>query len=138
VLLLLISFQLLNLLDVTLLLRKSQVASHTGSCCNNTVKTSLIRSCKDNSKIVPLHALKTRQAKYWYSYTHTSPSSPSSGPGAYAPDAPQPIGFLCDPCPPVILDVPTPAARRHHVHMTREILAANVELGARMLAVNFA
>ena len=30
------------------------------------------------------------------------PSSSSSGPGAYAPDAPQLIGLLCDPCPPVI------------------------------------
>ena len=29
-------------------------------------------------------------------------SSSSSGPGAYAPDAPQPIGLLCDPCPLVI------------------------------------
>jgi hypothetical protein len=31
-----------------------------------------------------------------------APSSSSSGPGAYAPDAPQPIGLLCDPCPYVI------------------------------------
>jgi hypothetical protein len=29
-------------------------------------------------------------------------SSSSSGPKAYAPDAPQPIGLLCDPCPPMI------------------------------------
>jgi hypothetical protein len=28
-----------------------------------------------------------------------STSSSSSGPGAHAPDAPQPIGLLCDPCP---------------------------------------
>jgi hypothetical protein len=28
-----------------------------------------------------------------------SSSSSSSGPGAYAPDAPQPVGLLCDPCP---------------------------------------
>jgi len=51
-------------------------------------------------------------------------SSSSSGPGAYAPDALQPIGLLCDPYPPVILDIPTSAARLLHVHMTREILAA--------------
>ena len=25
-------------------------------------------------------------------------SSSSSGPGAYAPDAPQPVGLLCNPC----------------------------------------
>jgi hypothetical protein len=31
---------------------------------------------------------------------------------------------LCDPYLPVILDVPTSAARRLHVHTTREILAA--------------
>jgi len=124
VLLLLIGFQLLNLLDVTLLLRKSQVPSHTGSCCNNTVKTTLIRSYKGKSKIVPLCDLNTRQAKCRYNYTHTSPSSLSSRPEAYAPDAPQPIGLLCDPCPPVILDIPTSAARCLHVHMTQEILAA--------------
>jgi len=48
----------------------------------------------------------------------------SSGPGAYAPVAPQPIGLLCDPCSsPVILDVHTSAARRLHVLATREILA---------------
>ena len=29
-------------------------------------------------------------------------SSSSSGPGAYVPDAPQPIGLLCDPCPSMI------------------------------------
>jgi len=29
-----------------------------------------------------------------------SSSSSSLGPGAYAPDAPQLIGLLCDPCPP--------------------------------------
>jgi hypothetical protein len=57
------------------------------------------------------------------SCTISGPSS-SSEPGAYAPDAPQPIGLLCDPYPPVILDVPTSAARRLHVHMTHEILAA--------------
>jgi hypothetical protein len=27
-------------------------------------------------------------------------SSSSSGPGAHAPDAPQSLGLLCDPCPP--------------------------------------
>jgi len=32
----------------------------------------------------------------------SSSSSSSSGPGAYAPDTPQPIGLLCDPCPPLI------------------------------------
>ena len=32
----------------------------------------------------------------------SSSSSSSSGPGAYAPDALQPIGLLCDPYPPVI------------------------------------
>jgi len=52
-------------------------------------------------------------------------SSLLSGPGAHAPDAVQPIGLLCDPCPlPMILDVPTSAARRLHVHTKREILAA--------------
>jgi hypothetical protein len=51
-------------------------------------------------------------------------SSSSSGPGAYVPDVLQPIGLLCDPYPPVILDVPTPAAGHLHVHTTREILAA--------------
>jgi hypothetical protein len=64
----------------------------------------------------------------WYrkppSAQMSSSSSSSSGPGAYAPDAPQPIGLLSDPCPPVILDVSTSAARRLHVHTTREILAA--------------
>jgi hypothetical protein len=39
----------------------------------------------------------------------SSSSSLSSGPGAYAPDAPQPIGLLCDPCLPVIF-------RRSHFH----------------------
>jgi len=52
-------------------------------------------------------------------------SSSSSGPGAYAPDSPQRIGLLCNPCPPMIfLDVPTSAARHLHVCTTREILAA--------------
>jgi len=51
-------------------------------------------------------------------------SSSLSGPGAYAPDALQPIGLLYNPYPPMILDVPTSAARCLHVHTTREILAA--------------
>ena len=51
-------------------------------------------------------------------------SSSSSGPGAYAPDALQPIGLVCDPYPPVILDVPTSATGHLHVHTTWEILAA--------------
>jgi hypothetical protein len=51
-------------------------------------------------------------------------SSLSSGPGAYASDALQPIGLLCDPYPPVILDIPTSVAGHLHVHTTREILAA--------------
>jgi len=51
-------------------------------------------------------------------------SSLSSGPGAYAPDALQPIGLLCNPYPPVILDVPTSAARHVDFHTTQEILAA--------------
>jgi len=34
-----------------------------------------------------------------YFYSSSSSYSPS-GLGAYAPDAPQPIGLLCDPCPP--------------------------------------
>ena len=42
----------------------------------------------------------------------------SSGPGAYAPDALQPIGLVCDPYPPVILDVPTSATGHLHVHTT--------------------
>jgi hypothetical protein len=48
----------------------------------------------------------------------------SSGPGAYAPDAPQPLGLLCDPFNPPVLDVPTVAATCLHVHTTREIQAA--------------
>jgi hypothetical protein len=44
----------------------------------------------------------------------------SSRPGAYAPDALQPVGLLCD----LILDVPTFAARCLHIHTTQEILAA--------------
>jgi hypothetical protein len=51
-------------------------------------------------------------------YDYASSSS-SSGPGAYASYAPQPIRFVCDP----ILDVPISAARRLHVHTTRKILA---------------
>ena len=55
-----------------------------------------------------------------------SESDSSSGPGAYAPDAPQPYGLLCDPVtpPPPVLDVPTFAARCLHVHSTQEIQAA--------------
>ena len=54
----------------------------------------------------------------YYSYS-------STGPGAYAPDAPQPIGLLCNPeTPPMVLDVPISAARCLHVHTMREILAA--------------
>jgi hypothetical protein len=64
--------------------------------------------------------MSTKQNKLLYLIS----SSSSSGPEAYAPDAPQPIGLLCDPYLPVILDVPTSAARRLHVHTTREILAA--------------
>jgi len=40
-----------------------------------------------------------------YSYSNLcnfSSSSSSSGPGAYAPDALQPLSLLCDPCPPMI------------------------------------
>jgi hypothetical protein len=33
-------------------------------------------------------------------HTTTSTSSSSTGPRAYAPDAPQPVGLLCDPKPP--------------------------------------
>jgi hypothetical protein len=50
----------------------------------------------------------TRSGKYKRDYAaRILRSSPwSSGPGAYAPDAPQPIGLLCDPCPPVIFRCP--------------------------------
>jgi hypothetical protein len=48
----------------------------------------------------------------------------STGPRAYAPDAPQPIGLLCDPEPPHGLDISTSSSRCLHVHTTREILAA--------------
>jgi hypothetical protein len=58
-----------------------------------------------------------------------------TGPGAYAPDAPQPIGFLCNPehlprfrrsyfhcqAPPL---PGASTARRLHVHMMQETLAA--------------
>ena len=37
-------------------------------------------------------------------------SSSSSGPGTYAPDAPQPIGLLCDSCP--LCDFRRPHFRR--------------------------
>jgi len=60
-----------------------------------------------------------------------SSSSSSSGPGAYAPEhMPQKHRSLWANCatlvppPSVILDVPTSAARRLHVHTKREILAA--------------
>jgi hypothetical protein len=54
-----------------------------------------------------------------------SSSSSSSGPGAYAADAPQPIRLIVQPWTPLYgFDVPTSAARRLHVHTTREILAA--------------
>ena len=46
---------------------------------------------------VNLFISKSHQTKIFYCYTS---SSSSSGPGAYAPDAPQPIGLLCDPEPP--------------------------------------
>jgi len=59
-----------------------------------------------------------------WNFHATSSSSSTTGPGAYAPDAPQPIGLLCDPEPLCRLDVPTPAARCLHVQTTREILAA--------------
>ena len=58
----------------------------------------------------------------WFNYRTSSSSS--TVPEAYAPDAPQAMGLLCDPEPPHGLDVPTSAARRLHVHTTREILAA--------------
>jgi len=45
-------------------------------------------------------------------------------PGAYAPDALQPVRLIVQPLFPRDLDVPTSAARRLHVHTTREILAA--------------
>jgi hypothetical protein len=49
----------------------------------------------------------------------------STGPAAYAPDAPQPIGLLCNPEPPPHgLDVPISATGCLHIRMTREILAA--------------
>jgi hypothetical protein len=58
----------------------------------------------------------------FYSYS-------STGPRAYASDAPQPIGLLCDPEPPPHgLDVPISAARRLHVYTTLEILAAKGEI----------
>jgi len=58
-----------------------------------------------------------------------SSSSSSSGPLAYAlehiPRMHRSLqGLLCNPNPPRDLDVPTSAARRLHVHTTREILAA--------------
>jgi hypothetical protein len=39
---------------------------------------------------------QTTTLPMWWKTT----SSSSSGPGAYVPDEPQPIGLLCDPCPP--------------------------------------
>jgi hypothetical protein len=45
------------------------------------------------------------------------------GPEAYALDAPQPAGLLCNPefLPP-ILDVPANATKSFHIHTTQEIL----------------
>ena len=52
-------------------------------------------------------------------------SSSSSGSGAYAPEALQPIRLIVQTwTPPPGLDVPTYATRCLHIHMTREILAA--------------
>jgi len=46
--------------------------------------------------------------KLFFIYYISSSSSSSSGPGAYAPDAPQPVGLLCYPLYyPTVLDVST-------------------------------
>jgi hypothetical protein len=42
----------------------------------------------------------------------------------HAPDAPQPVGLLCDPLNPPVLDIPTAAVRCLYVYTTREIQAA--------------
>jgi hypothetical protein len=58
-------------------------------------------------------------------HTFPRPCPSPTGPGAYAPDAPQPIGLLCDPeNPPRGLVIPTSAARCLHVHTTQDNLAA--------------
>jgi len=73
---------------------------------------------------ITLQSLPLKDVRFNLSCTtlHVSSSS-SSGPEAYAPDALQPVGLLCDP----VLDVPTFAARCLHVETTREILAAKGE-----------
>jgi hypothetical protein len=67
-------------------------------------------------------------------------SSSSSGPGAYAPDALQPVGLLCNPVnPPVCLDVPTVAARCLHVFLdARDPSSERWNLWTGMLSENFA
>jgi hypothetical protein len=50
------------------------------------------------SASIPLLLLSVFMARTGQLYV--LPPPPSSGPGAYASDAAQPIGLLCDPCPP--------------------------------------
>jgi hypothetical protein len=60
------------------------------------VFNSPIHSCTGDRKILTNPQQTNTSAYYIFS------SSSSSGPRAYAPDALQPMGLLCDPCPPVI------------------------------------
>jgi hypothetical protein len=65
----------------------------------------------------------------------------SSGPGAYAPDALQPVGLLCNLVnpPTACLDVPTVAARCLHVFLNvRDTSSERWNLWAGMLSETFA
>jgi hypothetical protein len=85
-------------------------------CHNIPLHVCQQKLCDTGLMITPQHCDNVSHVYSLYS---------STGPGAYAPDAPQPIGFIVQPwTPPHGLDVPISAARRLHVHMTREILAA--------------
>jgi hypothetical protein len=58
------------------------------------------RSIEESKTFLGL--LDPSKCNHWVVLILRYSSSSSSGPGAYVPDAPQPIGLLCDPCPPMI------------------------------------
>jgi hypothetical protein len=64
---------------------------------HSTHSTGDWKSKFDDSHVVQKWAVTYPCEHFFFKWTS---SFSSSGPGAYAPDAPQPIGLLCDPSPP--------------------------------------
>jgi hypothetical protein len=114
------------------------VTELTGRFSYDELNAENYTGCDLSGRLVVARSTRDQHqgTKLFFSFS----SSSSSGPGAYASDALQPVGLLCNPVnPPVCLDVPTVAAKCLHVFIdARDPSCERWNLRAEMLSENFA